>query len=375
VSLRESAVDPDFASAVEHPSFRSFVEHLPCVLYVGEPTWPPTIVFISANVERFLGYKPEDFCADPTLSLRCIHPEDRARFVERVRGAMTRAEPYHVEYRAVHRNGRDVYHAATLSVPVLDAEGRVVRRHGIIVDRTEQKRLEGELLQAQRLAAVGELATMMAHEIRNPLAGMSLALRALRGLAGDGPEARECLDDLESCIVQINDTVSRALDYAGQRPLAVGPCRLEQIVASACKFTATYMRRHRVQLHSHVPPDLPRLVADAGQLEQVFVNLIITACKAMPEGGRLTMRAWADPPLLLAEVSDTGVGVVAGELGPTPGPLGTGIGDGAGLALSLCQRILTAHGGTISVRSSPGGGTTFRLGVPLEQGDASRAAR
>ena len=88
---------------------------------------------------------------------------------------------YTLDFRVVHRNGKDVYHVRLCSLPLLDSDGKLVLRHGIVVDVTEEKRLERELLQSQRLAAIGEMATMMAHEIRNPLAGMSLALRALRG--------------------------------------------------------------------------------------------------------------------------------------------------------------------------------------------------
>ncbi len=218
-------MDPDIARVVEHPSFRAFVDHLPCVLYISRPTWPPTIEFISANVERLAGYRPQEFYADPALVFDCIHPEDRERVAGQVREAMNRQEAYRLEYRVVHRNSRDVLHAAALSVPVRDGEGRVVRRHGVIVDITEQKRLEAELLQSQRLAAIGEVAVTMAHEVRNPLAGMSLALRALRRIIGGNAEAEECLDDLERCAARINDAVSRALESARPRPLeaADGP--------------------------------------------------------------------------------------------------------------------------------------------------------
>ncbi len=213
-------MDSELAALLAQAPCRSLMENLPCVVYVATPTWPPAIEYISPNVERLVGYRADEFCADPAVSLRCVHPDDRERFSECVREAMARPEPYRVDYRAMHRNGRDVYDAAALSVPVLDGKGRVVRRHGIIVDITEQKRLEGELLRAQRLAAVGEMAATMAHEIRNPLAGMALALRALRGLVPGDPDATECLDDLESCLERINDTVSRALDLAKEPPHA-----------------------------------------------------------------------------------------------------------------------------------------------------------
>ncbi|HUT32845.1 MAG TPA: ATP-binding protein [Planctomycetota bacterium] len=373
--LRKGAVDSELAILVEHPSFRSLMDNLPCVAYIARPSWPPIIEYISGNVERLIGYTPADFYADPNVAFDLIHPEDRERFLETVRDAMNRAEPYHVEYRAVHRNGRDVYHAAALSLPVLDAAGQVVRRHGIIVDITDQKRLEQELLQSQRLAAIGEMAAMMAHEIRNPLAGISLALRALRDMVPSDPEAAECLEDMESCLVRINDTVSRALDFAKVRPLDVRPCQLAEVVAGAARLTAAYVARHGVRLKVRVPADLPPLAADPAQLEQVFVNLILNACKAMPEGGRLTVRAWAEPPRMLAEVSDTGVGIPPEQLSRVFEPFYSGFRDGSGLGLPLCHRILAAHNGAIQAESTPGKGTTFHIELPLEPGHAARAAR
>jgi len=368
-------VDPDVASVIEHPWFCSFVEHLPCVLYVTRPTWPPAVEFISANVERFLGYAPKDFYADRELGLRCIHPEDRERVGGQMREAMNRAEPYRVEYRAVHRGGSPVYHAAEVSVPVADAAGRVVRRQSIILDVTEQKRLEAELLRSQRLAVVGEMATMMAHQIRNPLAGMALALRALERLVGGDPEGRECLADLDGCLVRINDTVSRLLDFARARPPVRRKCRLADIVANARHLASSHIRRHGIEVEVALSPDLPELVADPAQLEQVLVHLILNACKAMPDGGRLTLRAHGEPGHLVVTVADTGVGIPPEDLSRLFSPFYSGSGLGVGLGLSLCERLVAAHEGSIRVQSAPGKGTTFRIELPLEPAHAARVDR
>lgn len=368
-------MDPDVASVIEHPSFSSFVEHLPCVLCVARPVWPPAIEFISANVERFLGYAPREFYADPELGLRCIHPEDRGRVAAQMRRAMDSAAPYRVEYRAVHRAGSPTYHAAEVSVPVLDAAGRVVRRQSVILDMTEQKRLEAELLRSQRLAVVGEMATMMAHQIRNPLAGMSLALRALERVVGGNPEGRECLADLENCLVRINDTVSRLLDFARARPPVLRKCRLADIVASARQLASSHVRRHAIEFEVSLPPDLPDLVADPAQLEQVLVNLILNACKAMPSGGRVSLHASHERDQLAVTVADTGVGIPPEDLHRLFSPFYSGFGQGVGLGLSLCERLVAAHEGSIRVESRQDKGTTFRIELPLEPAHAARVDR
>jgi len=350
--------------------FRELVDGLPCVVYVARTSWPPTLLFVSSNIEQFTGYKPDDFYADMSLALRCIHPDERERAIQQVRSSMARPEPYTMECRVLHRNGRDVYHAAARSTPFQTSDGEVRLRRGIIVDVTQQRQLEHELLQSQRLAAIGEMAAMMAHEIRNPLAGMSLALRMLRDAKGDGALERECRRDLEHCVQRINATVSRVLDFSKARPLMPRPCRLDEVVASVQRLTATYMRKSHVQLHTELPDDLPELRADPDQLEQVFVNLILNACKAMPDGGQATLRARTEPRRLHVEVADTGIGIEAERLDVIFDPFYTGFGHGTGLGLPLCRRILEAHGGTIAAQSEPGKGSTFHIELPLEPPDA-----
>jgi PAS domain S-box-containing protein len=355
--------------------FLDLVEGLPCVVYVARPVWPPTILFISRNVERYIGYKPEEFYADPTLIMQFIHPEDRERVAEGIRRSFREPEPYTLEFRVVHRNGRDILHASFRSAPLLDSQGRVVLRQGLITDTTEQKRLEQEVLQSQRLAAVGEMAAMMAHEIRNPLAGMSLALRTLQGSLGEPEVVQECLEDLEHCLQRINATVSRALDFTKARPLMLRRCALPQAIQAAQRLTATYIRKNQIDLSVECAPDLPDFLGDPDQLEQVFVNLILNACQAMPGGGHLTLRAWAEADGLRAEVADTGVGIEPACLDHIFDAFYSGFANGTGLGLPLCQRIVAAHGGRIRVTSAPGEGSTFAIELPLERADATRPPR
>jgi len=231
---------------------------------------------------------------------------------------------------------------------------------------TEQARLERELLQSQRLAAIGEMAAMMAHEVRNPVAGMALALRILRGLLPDSPAVQECLADLEGGLQRVDGTVSRVLDFSKVRPLQPRRCSLADIVEAARRLTATYLRKNRIELSVELAEGLPELDADPAQLEQVFVNLILNGCKAMPDGGRLSLRGRADAGRLVAEVADTGVGIPPEHLDDIFNPFYSGFGDGIGLGLPLSQRIVAAHGGTLRVESTPGQGSTFRIELPLE---------
>lgn len=362
-------MDAEFTSLVRSPAFLALVDHLPCVLYITRTGWPPEPEFISSNVERFTGYRPEDFCARPQLIIECMHPDDRARVAREVRRLMDRPEPYRVEYSVIHAETRKVYHAAMLSVPVLDARGRVIRRQGLIVDVTEQKRLEAELLRLQRLAVIGEMARMMAHDIRNPLAGMGLALRALRGMLGANAEAIECLDDAVDCMERMARTVSQAEDFAAARPLVLDACALAQVVGAACRRTAAQLRRRNVRIEANVPDSLPALAADRAQLEDAFACLILHAARLMPEGGLVAIGARTEGPALVAEVAWTPARHALQDASRGTPPLPRPPEHGMSLGLALCQRILAAHGGALHAD-----GAAFRIEIPLEPSRAPRSA-
>jgi PAS domain S-box-containing protein len=350
----------DSVTAVE------LLESLPCIVYVVRPTVPPTVLFVTANIESYTGYKPEDFYANSSLVFQCIHPGDRESAVARVRSAMHEKACYTVEGRVCHRSGKATYRMAARSVPVADGDGNVVLRQGVVLDITEQKRLEAALHRSQRLAAIGEMAAMMAHEIRNPLAGMSLATRSLRSDDTSQKVQEECLDDLEACLKRIDDTVSRALDFAKTRPLLRRDCSLADVLGRAQRLVASYLRRNDVTLHLDLPKTLPTLKADPDQLEQVFVDLILNACQAMPDGGQVTVCARMDGHVLRVEVADTGIGIPPERLGEVFSPFYSGFSDGAGLGLSLCRRILASHDGYIRVTSTVGQGSTFHIELPQE---------
>jgi len=350
--------------------YRDLVNSLPCVVYEVEPAWPPKVVFISDRIEHYTGYRPEDMYRDARLVVETIHPEDRQRVAEAAGRATFLAQPSWLEYRIVHRHSREVFHMRAISLPCV-RQGRVVRRHGVMIDVTEEKRLEQELLRSQRLAAIGEIATMMAHEIRNPLAGISLAVRVLRrGTSGKARE--ECLDDIEACLRRVNETVERTLNFARARPFQPRPCSLKAVIEAVKDLAATYVRKSDIAWEEEIAPGIPDLVADPDQLAQALVNLVLNGCKAMPSGGRLSLRAWPDGGRVVLEVADTGIGIPPEDLGRIFDPFYSGFGEGAGLGLPLARRIVRAHGGSISVRSTVGEGTVFRIELPLEPANAER---
>lgn len=225
------------------------------------------------------------------------------------------------------------------------------------------------LEQAHRLAALGRMSAGLAHEIRNPLAGVKGAAQYLQG--EELPEASK--DMLQVIIDEVNRldiVVSQFLDYARPVELNLQNDHVNSVVAHALTLTRARGAPNAIQISEDLAGDLPAFPIDATRLSQVLLNLIHNALQAMPDGGALTVRTRlqktraGDPQLELA-VEDTGRGIPMDSLDDIFIPFFTTRDEGTGLGLPICQRIAEAHGGHLDVHSAEGRGTTFLLRLPI----------
>lgn len=234
-------------------------------------------------------------------------------------------------------------------------------------DVTETKRLERTARLQQRLAAVGEMAAGIAHEIRNPLASMSGSMQMLRqelSLTGD---QAQLMDIVLKESDRLNQTIKSFLSYAKPQKLTITRVDLRTLVLE----TATLLRNSpdvgdRQSIVTDVPGHAVPVNADEGQLRQILWNLATNGLRAMPDGGeiRLAAREETDPEgqsLGLLEVSDQGVGIAADEIDMIFQPFRGSFGKGTGLGLAIVYRIVTDNGGRIDVQSAPGRGTTLTV--------------
>jgi PAS domain S-box-containing protein len=230
-------------------------------------------------------------------------------------------------------------------------------------DITERKRLEERLRQAERLAAVCETAAMVGHDLRNPLQGIAGALHLLRQESLTAKERDEMLQLIQSC-VEYSDAIIRDLsEYSAEiLELALAdttPKSLTREAIQAIRIPPTVSVQDLTQTH-------PTLKVDMDRFKRVLVNLIKNAIDAMPNGGTLTIssRLWNDAVEIT--VSDTGSGMPEKVMERLWKPLQTTKAKGMGLGLAICKRIVDAHGGSISVKSKPGEGTTVTIGLPIK---------
>jgi PAS domain S-box-containing protein len=225
---------------------------------------------------------------------------------------------------------------------------------------------EAAMLQAARLAAVGQLAASIAHEINNPLYA---ARNCLYLLEEDLPaELREAnlLGIAREQLGRIGGIIERMRDFYRPARGELMPADLNQLLEGTLALAGLNMRHVPIEVIFAPAPDLPEVRCNSDQLRQVFLNLILNAIDAMPQGGTLTVRTIAGPSVAVVEVQDTGVGIAEDIRARLFEPFFTNKPTGTGLGLSISAHIVTQHGGQIVVESAEGQGSTFRVALPYQ---------
>jgi signal transduction histidine kinase len=227
-----------------------------------------------------------------------------------------------------------------------------------------------------RLAALGQMAAGLAHEIRNPLGSIKGAAQYLQPVEGQTPDAstREFLDIIVEEVDRLNKIVSQFLDYARPYRGDQSPLDVNDVVRKTINLIEKERSGSRVEIAMNLFEGLPPARADAQQLRQVFLNLALNAFDAMPQGGRLQVssglrrstRRGASAAFLEIRFRDDGIGIPPADLRNLFIPFFTTKEKGTGLGLPISQRIIENHGGTIEVRSQPGSGSTFTVLLPVE---------
>lgn len=238
----------------------------------------------------------------------------------------------------------------------MQAIGEQIER---VFERLRQR--EREVLRAEQLAAVGQVAAGVAHELRNPLTSVKMLVQT--GLEGQPPSGlpAEDLTIIEHEIRRMEACIQTFLDFA--RPPSAERRRtdLPAVVRRSVALLEGRARRQHIAIKTDMPPGPVELCIDGEQIHQVLVNLILNALDAMPHGGevRIEVRTTDDPPGAQVRVRDTGVGIAAPVLARLFEPFVSGKETGLGLGLSICRRLLEVHGGTIIGANDPEGGAVF----------------
>jgi len=235
-------------------------------------------------------------------------------------------------------------------------------------DVTEERRLQREVIQQEKMAAIGMLAGGVAHEINNPIGGILAFTQLMKRDATGNRALMEDLEEIEKAAIRCKKIVSDLLDFSrvskeGDRVEIDINILLEKVFP----FLQREMRSFNVELEFHGDPNLPQVLGHADRLQQVFINLMTNACHAMPKGGVLTVEtSRGDGGSVLVKVRDTGEGIPSDLCERIFDPFFTTKepGKGTGLGLSISYRIVREHGGEISCDSSEEGGAVFTVRLP-----------
>jgi PAS domain S-box-containing protein len=245
-------------------------------------------------------------------------------------------------------------------------------------DITERLQLEQQVRQSEKLAAVGQLTAGLAHEIGTPLnVIMGRAEFMLRKMSPEDP-LRQNLESIITQIERITKIVQQLLTFARPKPLQAGPVHLVSILEGVLSLFEYYIARQGITVTLDCVQNLPEILADRDQIQQVFFNIILNAIQAMPQGGSLIIRAWqtisrqqredsVKDHYIKIEVADTGTGIAVDKLSKIFDPFFSTkeVGKGAGLGLTVSYGIIKRHGGWIDVRSRVGKGSVFTVYLPL----------
>ncbi len=259
-------------------------------------------------------------------------------------------------------------------IPVDDSEeiGSLVLSFNQMIERLNDMRKElhiahlKELERADKLASVGQLAASMAHEIKNPVAGISCAMQVLK----EDPEQNEqnvlIFEEISRQLKRIDHAVNSLLAYARPREPRMTATTIENLLKLTTNLVIQQAKLANVTVNLKIASDIPNLEVDIEQVEQVLVNLCMNGIQAMPTGGVLNIDAnyHAETQQIFISVNDTGVGIEKELLEQIFKPFYTSKHKGTGLGLSICRSIIKSHGGDILVDSKIGTGSTFTVVLP-----------
>jgi len=263
--------------------------------------------------------------------------------------------------------------------PIFNEKGEVVASVHIAKDITERKQTQEKLIITDRLASVGELASGIAHELNNPLTGVIGFSQLL--LDKDIPaDIRGDIETIHREAQRATEVVKNLLTFARRHAPAKQPVAINSIIEKVLKLRAYEQKVSNIKVISHLTPDLPGIMADYFQLQQVFLNIVINAEYFMTEAhkkGTLTITTERVDDVIRASFADDGPGLAKENLGYVFDPFFTTkeVGKGTGLGLSICHGIITEHGGRIYAQGKPGQGATFIVELPISKTDKEGATK
>jgi len=309
------------------------------------------------------------------LILQRVHPEDALHVKQMIESASMKGQDFELEYRLLMPDN-SVKYVHVVAHALSDKSGKIVL--GAVMDVTERKRAEEALREAHanlarvsRVTMMGELTASLAHEIRQPItAAVTNAKTCLRWLGRDQPdvaEAREAASRIVNDVTRGADIISSISLLFKKGALQRELVDVNELVREMIVLLRSEANRYSISIRTDLADDLPKVMADRVQLQQVFMNLMLNGIDAMKEtsgGSELAIKSEIDGGQLLISVSDTGVGLSLEQADQIFKAFFTTKDNGTGMGLPISRSIIESHGGRLWATGVPGSGATFRFTLP-----------
>jgi PAS domain S-box-containing protein len=354
----------------QEKKFRDAVETMPALAFVADPKGNHT--FMNRGWLEYTGLSPEE--ASESGWEKTIHPDDLNRHTERWRASDTTGQP--LDYEARLRRGSDgVYRWFLIrAVPVRDKHGKIVKWCGAATDieeREKLRQLEADLAHINRVSTLGEMAASLAHEIKQPIAAaITSANSCIEWLAHEPPNldrARAAAARIDKYGNRAAEIIDRIRSVYKKSPPQRELVDVNGIVHEILALMRAEATRYPIAMRAELTTDLPKIMADPVQLQQVFMNLVLNAIEAMKDsGGELTVKSeLGNDGRAVISVSDTGVGLPAGKVDEIFSAFFTTKVQGSGMGLAISRSIVESHGGRLWATANNGRGATFHVTLPI----------
>ncbi|HTD54583.1 MAG TPA: two-component regulator propeller domain-containing protein, partial [Silvibacterium sp.] len=362
----------------QEKKFREAVETMPAMAFIAQRDGFRT--FVNNRWLAYTGLTAEQAAGAGWRP--AIHPDDLKRILEKWRASLASGEPLEYEGRLRGADGQYRWFL-TRAVPLRDARGKIVKWCGAATDIEDRKRaeeLQTELAHISRVTTLGEMAASLAHEIKQPIAATIASASSGRlWLDRDPPnvnKALAALDRIEKDGNRAANIIDRLRALYKKAPPKREPVAVNQVIGEMVVLLRGEANKNAVSLRTDLGAELPMVMADRVQLQQVLMNLMLNGMEAMKEtGGVLTVKSQLGQggPVLIS-VSDTGPGLPPGKAEHIFDAFFTTKPQGSGMGLSICRSIIESHGGRIWAGGNEGSGAAFHFTLPVATEEAHAAA-
>ena len=332
------------------------------------------ILIWNRAAEETIGYRAADVIGK--MNIQKIYPDEMARKVMQMlrkpeHGGIGRLNAYPMVYM---RQDGTVIEGSLSAAIIYDANGKEIATVGSFVDLKERlemeralRRTQEQLLQSEKLAAMGRLTSQIAHELNNPLYGIMNTLELLKTEIPPESKRRKVLEMALSETVRLSDLLRKMLSFSKPDQEEKQAVDLNTVLDEILILHEKQLQENDIKIKTFFAEALPQISASKDQLRQVFLNLVANARDAMPAGGTLSVKTAADKENVTVEISDTGVGIEEEHIKKIFDSFFTtkDTVKGVGLGLFVCYGFIKDHGGDIEVKSKVNEGTTFSIAFPV----------